>query len=60
MSIEADVTRDEFESWIAPDLAAIETAMDDTLISAGLAPEAIDAVFMTGGTSSCASRAEHF
>ena len=51
VSIEADVTRDEFESWIAPDLAAIETAMDDTLISAGLAPEAIDAVFMTGGTS---------
>ena len=39
------------KSWIAPDLARIEGALDDTLAAAKYAPARVDAVFMTGGTS---------
>jgi hypothetical chaperone protein len=46
-----DVSRREFEGWIAPELAAIERALDDALARAGLAPDAIDRVFLTGGSS---------
>jgi hypothetical chaperone protein len=51
VAIDARVTRREFESWIAPDLARIEAALEETLASAKCGPERIDAVFMTGGTS---------
>lgn len=50
-SIEASVTRTEFERWIAPDVARIELAVDRAFAAAGLAPDAIDRVFLTGGTS---------
>ncbi len=49
--IEAEVTRRDFESWIAPDLAKITEAMERALTKAGVATKDIDAVFMTGGTS---------
>jgi hypothetical chaperone protein len=45
------VTRVEFEGWIAPDLARIEDALDAVLAETNTAPEAIDKVFLTGGTS---------
>ncbi len=51
VSIEAEVTRADFERWIAPDLARIEAAVEEALTSAGLPASAIDAVFITGGTS---------
>lgn len=51
LAIEADVTRAEFEDWIAPDMARIEAAVDRALAAAGTAPGAIDRVFLTGGTS---------
>jgi hypothetical chaperone protein len=51
IAIDAMVTRADFESWIAPDLARIEAALDDTLASAKFSPDRVDAVFMTGGTS---------
>jgi hypothetical chaperone protein len=51
VQIEAEVTRKDFESWIAPDLARIEKALEGTLAQAKMGPEKIDAVFMTGGTS---------
>jgi hypothetical chaperone protein len=51
VKIDAQVTRREFESWIAPDLARIEAALDETLAAAKWDAERIDAVFMTGGTS---------
>ena len=51
VKIAAEVTRVQFEQWIAPDLAAIAAAMDATLARAGLGAEAVDAVFLTGGTS---------
>ncbi len=47
----ADITRTDFERWIADDLAAIDGAVDKALVVAGLAARDIDAVFMTGGTS---------
>ncbi len=49
--IEQEVERATFEGWIAPELAAIETAVDKALASANLAPEAVDRVFLTGGSS---------
>ncbi|NYT41489.1 Hsp70 family protein [Sphingomonas sp. R-74633] len=51
LAIEADVTRAEFEAWIAPDMARIEAAVDRALTQAGTSPAAIDRVFLTGGTS---------
>jgi len=49
--IEKTVQRADFESWIAPELSAIETAVDQALARAGLEPGAIDRIFLTGGTS---------
>lgn len=49
--IEADITRAEFEGWIARELAAIEAAVDEALAKAGLRPRDVDKVFLTGGTS---------
>ncbi len=51
LAIEADVTRAEFEDWIVPDIARIEAAVDRALTMAGTEPQAIDRVFLTGGTS---------
>ncbi len=51
VAIEADVARADFETWIVADLAAIGAAVDAALAQAGLGAEAIDAVFITGGTS---------
>lgn len=49
--IETAIKRSEFESWIAEDVAAIEAALDRALTEAGIGGGAIEAVFMTGGTS---------
>jgi hypothetical chaperone protein len=51
VSIEAPVTRAEFEQWIAPDIAEIEAAVDRVLAAAGLVTESVDRVFLTGGSS---------
>lgn len=51
LSIEAEVTRAQFEAWIAPDVARIEAAVDGALAAAAVPPTAIDRVFLTGGTS---------
>jgi len=51
IAIEAPVTRAMFEAWIAPELAAIETAVDQAIDASGLKPGDIDRVFLTGGTS---------
>ena len=51
VSIEAEVTRADFDGWIANDLAAIEATVDDALARAGIGDAAVDAVFLTGGTS---------
>lgn len=51
VSIEAEVTRADFEGWIKDDLAAIEATVDDALARAGIGDDGVDAVFLTGGTS---------
>ena len=51
VAIEAEVTRRDFEHWIADDLAAIERTVDVALDRAGVGDGDIDAVFLTGGTS---------
>jgi hypothetical chaperone protein len=51
LNIAAEVRRADFESWIAPDVARIDAAVDQALAAAGVAAEAIDRVFLTGGTS---------
>ena len=51
LEIETQVSRADFESWIAPDLARIEATVDKALAKANVAPDAIDRVFLTGGSS---------
>ncbi|MGQ2990856.1 MAG: Hsp70 family protein [Brevundimonas sp.] len=49
--IEKSVARADFESWIAPELAAIEGAVDEAVTRSGLGADGIGRVFLTGGTS---------
>ena len=51
VSIAADVSRADFEGWIAEDLARIEATMDQALARAKIEATAIDRVFLTGGSS---------
>lgn len=51
VEITAEVRRADFELWIADDLRRIETAMDLALARANVAPEGVDRVFLTGGSS---------
>lgn len=51
VTIERPITRDQFDGWIAQDVAAIEAALDRAMQEAGTRSQDIEAVFMTGGTS---------
>lgn len=51
MTIDAEVTRAEFDAWIAPDVARIEATVDRALTVAEVAAADIDRVFLTGGSS---------
>ncbi|HWJ70142.1 MAG TPA: Hsp70 family protein [Sphingobium sp.] len=51
LTIEAEVTRADFERWIAPDIASIEATVDKALAQAGVGLDAIDRIFLTGGSS---------
>lgn len=51
LAIEAEVSREDFEGWIAPDLQRIAQTVDTALDQAGLAADDIDHVFVTGGSS---------
>ena len=48
ITIEAAIEREEFEAWIAPDLAQLSMAVDRALLQGG---DAVDRVFLTGGTA---------
>jgi hypothetical chaperone protein len=50
IAIEQVVTRADFETWIAADLARMGRAVDEALVDAGLEAAAVDHVFLTGGT----------
>lgn len=51
IDIHREITRAEFEDWIAPDIARFDEAVETALQRAGLPAGAIDRVFLTGGTS---------
>lgn len=51
LTIEAEVSRAEFERWIEPDLAQIAATVDAALANARQEAGAIDHVFLTGGSS---------
>lgn len=51
LAIDGEVSRQEFESWIAPDIARIEACVDEAIARAGLTAGGIDRVFLTGGSS---------
>jgi len=51
LEIEADVTRAQFEGWIADDVVRIEAAVDRALEVANVGGGDIDRVFLTGGSS---------
>ena len=51
LDIDVDVTRADFERWIAPDIADIATTVDRALAAAGTVPADIERIFLTGGSS---------
>lgn len=51
VEIDAPVRRAGFEQWIAPELAEISACVDGLLEETGTAPETVDRVFLTGGSS---------
>ena len=51
LAIEGEISRADFEHWIADDIANIAATIDRALEGAGTAASDIDAVFMTGGSS---------
>jgi len=51
LEIDAELTRADFEAWIAPELAAIAGCVDGLLARTGVAPGRVDRVFLTGGSS---------
>jgi hypothetical chaperone protein len=51
LEVDAEVRRTDFEAWIAPELGAIARCVDGLLARSGVAPGAVDRVFLTGGSS---------
>ena len=49
LDLDVTITREQFEAWIAPDLAQFAAAVDRVIQQAGVTE--IDHVFLTGGTS---------
>ncbi|MBA3391972.1 MAG: Hsp70 family protein [Deltaproteobacteria bacterium] len=51
IEIDLPVTRAGFDSWIEPDLDAIDRVLEDVLARAGIVAGDVDRVFATGGSS---------
>ena len=51
VSVTKNVTRREFEAWIADELAEMAACVDRLLAMTGVPPGDIDRVFLTGGSS---------
>ena len=51
LAIEQDITRQDFETWIAEDVAKIAQTADMLLAAEGVRVDDIDSVFLTGGSS---------
>ena len=50
-TIEQPIARSDFEAWIEPDLARMDTAITESVAAAGMTEAGIDRVFLTGGTA---------
>jgi hypothetical chaperone protein len=51
VGIDTEVERTGFETWISPELTALETCVDEALRGAGLRADQVDRVFLTGGSA---------
>lgn len=51
LALDTVVTRDEFDEWIAEELAGVAACVDGLLETSGVAAADVDRVFLTGGTS---------
>ena len=51
IDIEQEISRSDFESWIAHDIGRIELTIDRFLETEGVRVDDIDSVFLTGGSS---------
>ena len=51
IDIEQEISRSDFESWIADDIDRIELTIDRFLETEGVRVDDIDSVFLTGGSS---------
>lgn len=51
LHLRTPVTRADFEGWIDPELTRMKASLDELLQRTGTQPEAVDRVFLTGGTS---------
>lgn len=51
LALDLPVTRGDFDTWIAEDLAAIDRVLDQMLAKANVAVGDVDRVFATGGSS---------
>jgi hypothetical chaperone protein len=51
IDIGATVTRKDFETWIADDIARLGATVDEALTKAGITAGDVEKVFLTGGTS---------
>jgi hypothetical chaperone protein len=49
--VEQTITRADFETWIAGDLARLAATVDQALATAQQTPGSVDRVFLTGGTA---------
>lgn len=50
-AVERTITRADFETWIEPDLVRLAATVDQVLAEAETPSQAIDRVFLTGGTA---------
>jgi len=51
LDIERQISRADFEGWIAADIARIAQTVDALLEAKGVRPDDVDSVFLTGGSS---------
>ena len=51
VTIDKTVSRSQFEEWIDPEVSQISQCVDRLLTTCHVAPQDVDAIFMTGGSS---------
>jgi hypothetical chaperone protein len=51
VAIDKPVSRSQFEGWIDPEVSEISGCVDRLLTTCNVAPQDVDAIFMTGGSS---------